>query len=164
MSTITGNGRNNSIHGTSSSDWLYGLGGKDNIDGRAGDDNLSGNDGNDNLVGGSGDDSLYGGHGNDKLTGGNDVAVTGTIDVEGNVGAIGGLAQKASAVRQVGAKYFIVPESQSPDSLAAARAVVGDDVEIITVKTLDDALHVLAGLGGNGDDLGTPGKTYTPPS
>ena len=37
-----------------------------------------------------------------NLLGGLDVAVTGTIDIEGNVGAIGGLPQKVSAVKQVG--------------------------------------------------------------
>ena len=99
-----------------------------------------------------------------ELTGGQRVAITGTINIEGEVGAIGGLAQKASAVRQVGAKYFIVPASQSPESLAAARAVVGDDVTIITVATLDEALAALTKLGGNGDELGTPGKDYTPTS
>ena len=63
MSTVTGNSRNNTLHGTGLSDWMYGLGGKDNIDGRAGDDSISGNDGNDNLIGGTGHDSLYGGAG-----------------------------------------------------------------------------------------------------
>ena len=67
-------------------------------------------------------------------------------------------------MRQAGAKYFIVPASQSPESLAAARAVVGDDVTIITVATLDEALAAMTKLGGNGDKLGKPGKSYTPPS
>ena len=86
------------------------------------------------------------------LTGGIDVAVTGAIDVEGNVRAIGGLSSKASAVDQVGVKYFLVPASQpetGADSLASARAVVGDDVEIIPVATLAEALEVLASLGGD---------------
>lgn len=99
-----------------------------------------------------------------ELTGGQRIAVTGTIDVNGKVGPIGGLPQKASAVRQTGARYFIVPASQSPESLAAARAVVGKDVTIITVSTLDEALAALTKLGGNGGTLGTPGKTYTPPT
>jgi len=99
-----------------------------------------------------------------ELTGGQRIAVTGTIDIHGAVGAIGGLAQKASAVRQAGAKYFIVPASQSPESLAEARAVVGDDVTIITVATLDEAVAAMTKLGGNGDSIGTPGKTYTPSS
>jgi len=97
-----------------------------------------------------------------ELTGGNTVAVTGEIDINGNVGAIGGLAQKASAVRQTGTDYFIVPASQSPESLEAARAVVDGEVEIIPVATLDEALAALADLGGNADDLGQPGLDYVP--
>ena len=98
------------------------------------------------------------------LTGGKRIAITGTIDVNGKVGAIGGLPQKASAVRQTGTKYFIVPASQSPESLAKARQVVGNDVEIIPVATLDEALAAVTRLGGNGDQLGTPGKDYQPAS
>ncbi len=97
-----------------------------------------------------------------ELTGGTTVAVTGEIDIEGNVGAIGGLAQKASAVRQTGTKYFIVPASQSADSLAEARALAGGDVQIIPVATLDEALSALADLGGNADELGQPGKDFQP--
>ncbi len=99
-----------------------------------------------------------------ELTGGTDVAVTGEIDIEGNVGAIGGLAQKASAVRQTGTKFFIVPASQSAESLAAARAVVDGDVEIIPVATLDEALAVLASpkFGGNANEIGQPGKDFVP--
>ena len=99
-----------------------------------------------------------------SLTGGNTVAVTGEINVDGEVGAIGGLAQKASAVRQTGTKYFLVPAGQSEDSIAAAREVVGDDVTIIPVATLDEALQALAGLGGNADDIGQPGEDYVAPS
>jgi PDZ domain-containing protein len=97
-----------------------------------------------------------------ELTGGQRVAVTGTIDVDGKVGAIGGLPQKASAVKQTGTKYFIVPASQSKEEIAAARAVVGDSVQIIPVATLDEALTALAKLGGNADKLGTPGKDFKP--
>lgn len=96
-----------------------------------------------------------------ELTGGRNIAVTGTIDIDGNVGAIGGLPQKASAVRQTGAKYFLVPASQSPESLAAARQVVEGDVEIIPVATLDEALAALGELGGNVDALGQPGANYS---
>jgi len=86
------------------------------------------------------------------LTGGVSVAVTGTIDVEGNVGAIGGLNSKASAVKQVGVKYFLVPVNQGVDGLDGidrARQVVGDGVEIIPVATLQDALDALVRLGGD---------------
>jgi len=83
------------------------------------------------------------------LLGGTDVAVTGTIDLDGAVGAIGGLVQKASAVRQAGLHHFLVPAAQSAQSLADARAVAGDGVEIIPVATVDEALAALARLGGD---------------
>lgn len=96
------------------------------------------------------------------LMGGKRVAVTGTIDLDGNVGAIGGLNSKASAVQQVGVKYFLVPTSQDQqgpdDTIAAARKVVGDDVEIIPVATLDEALAALVRIGGD------PVKLVNPPT
>ena len=82
------------------------------------------------------------------LTGGNKVAVTGTIDVDGNVGAIGGLQSKASAVQQAGAKYFIVPTNQGAADIAAAQAAA-PGVEIIPVSTLDEALAALEKIGGD---------------
>ncbi|MBA3605981.1 MAG: PDZ domain-containing protein [Acidimicrobiia bacterium] len=83
------------------------------------------------------------------LTGGLDVAVTGEITLDGTVGAIGGLPQKVSAVRQVGVEHFLVPATQSDETLARAREIAGDDVEIIPVATLDEALAALAELGGD---------------
>src|SRR5205085_9130207 len=44
-----------------------------------------------------------------NLTGGARVAVTGTIDPNGNVGEIGGIEQKAVAARAAGVTLFIVP-------------------------------------------------------
>jgi Lon-like protease len=82
------------------------------------------------------------------LLGGKRVAVTGTINIRAEVGAIGGLSSKASAVLQSGAKYFLVPTSQGPDDIAKARQVVGDKVEIIPVATLDEALAALQRIGG----------------
>jgi Lon-like protease len=83
-----------------------------------------------------------------ELTGGGRVAVTGTIELDGSVGRIGGLPQKASAVAQTGVDLFLVPAGQS--DLAEAREVVGDDVEIVEVATVDEALEVLAAHGGDG--------------
>ncbi len=97
-----------------------------------------------------------------ELTGGVRVAVTGTIRIDGTVGAIGGLAQKVSAVRQQGATVFIVPTEQGEDDLARAREVAGDDVTIVAVDDLQQALVALADLGGNGLELGRPGADYEP--
>lgn len=86
-----------------------------------------------------------------ELTGGNQVAVTGTIDGLGNVGPIGGIAQKAAAVSDAGADVFIVPAGEADD----ARAHSGD-VRVVGVETLDDALRALDELGGNALALEPP--------
>jgi len=83
------------------------------------------------------------------LLGGRKIAVTGSIDREGNVGAIGGLPQKVSAVRQTGVEVFLVPASQGEETLARAREIAGDAVEIVPVATLDEALAALVELGGD---------------
>ena len=83
------------------------------------------------------------------LLGGKRVAVTGTMNINGEVGPIGGLSSKASAVLQSGAKYFLVPTAQGEDDIAKARLVVGDKVEIIPVATLDEALAALERIGGD---------------
>ena len=84
-----------------------------------------------------------------ELTGGRSVAVTGTIELDGTVGPIGGLRQKASAVAQTGVEVFIVPAAQSEADIEAARLAGGDDLIIITVATLEEALEALEALGGD---------------
>jgi Lon-like protease len=88
-----------------------------------------------------------------QLTGGRNVAVTGTIGLDGTVGPIGGLAQKVSAVHQNGVDVFLVPASQSELSDPAKMQTLIDagrgEVEIIPVATLDEALAVLEDLGGD---------------
>ena len=94
-----------------------------------------------------------------ELTGGADVAVTGTIELDGSVGPIGGLRQKASAVAQAGVDVFLVPgisddaseaQQEAFDAeLDAARRAGGGDVQIIPVRTLDEALDALESLGGD---------------
>jgi PDZ domain-containing protein len=83
------------------------------------------------------------------LLGGKEVAITGTINLDGTVGAIGGLSSKASAVLQNGLKYFLVPVDQGEDDIAKARRVVGDEVQIIPVASIDEILQVLSDLGGD---------------
>jgi PDZ domain-containing protein len=97
------------------------------------------------------------------LLGGNRVAVTGTIDINSKVGAIGGLTSKASAVLQSGAKYFLVPTAQGEEDIANARKVVGDQVEIIPVATLDEALAALERIGGDALPAAATAPTTTAP-
>jgi PDZ domain-containing protein len=98
------------------------------------------------------------------LLGGKRVAVTGTINIRGEVGAIGGLSSKASAVLQSGAKYFLVPTAQGDADIAKAREVVGDKVEIIPVATLDEALAALQRIGGEPLPAAPPVTTDSTPS
>jgi PDZ domain-containing protein len=81
------------------------------------------------------------------LLGGSNVAVTGTIQLDGSVGPIGGLPQKVSAVRQAGIDHFIVPAAQT--DLDEAQEIAGDDVELIPVADVDEALAALEDLGGD---------------
>ena len=87
-----------------------------------------------------------------ELTGGHRVAVTGTIDGQGNVGVVGGVAQKTAVVVDEGYDVFLVPRSEVP--LARERA--GDDVRVIPVDTLREALDALESLGGSGFELASP--------
>lgn len=113
------------------------------------------------------------------LTDGREIAVTGTMRVDGSVGPIGGIRQKVAAVRDADVHYFLVPVDNAADACAAvgdpysaktlaaaaAHASNPDDksgndlpacgdaktgVRIIPVTTLDDALAELRALPGRG--------------
>jgi PDZ domain-containing protein len=79
-----------------------------------------------------------------NLTGGHRVAATGTINLDGTVGDVGGVAQKAVAVRQAGAQVFFVPT----DELKAAQSQAGA-MKVFPVSSLDQALSDLKALGGH---------------
>lgn len=80
-----------------------------------------------------------------SLTGGNKVAATGTIDEYGDVGDVGGVAEKTIAVEDAGARYFIVPEVE----VATARANASSGLRIFGVTTLAQALKDLRSIGGS---------------
>jgi PDZ domain-containing protein len=78
------------------------------------------------------------------LTGGRRVAVTGTITGKGEVGAVGGVEQKAVTARHNHAALMIVPKSE----LADARRGAGK-LQVVGVDTLDEALAALRRAGGD---------------
>ncbi|SOC48835.1 PDZ domain-containing protein [Blastococcus aggregatus] len=80
--------------------------------------------------------------GDQDLTGGALVAGTGTIDLEGEVGPIGGIPLKMVAARDIGADLFLVPAANCDEALAAA----DPGFPLARVATLDDALTALADL------------------
>jgi Lon-like protease len=84
------------------------------------------------------------------LTGGRTIAATGTIEPDGSVGPVGGVAQKTAAVRQAGAVAFLVPHDEYNEALKHA----GPHLKILEVRTLEQALSALRGLGGDLSALG----------
>jgi len=78
----------------------------------------------------------------EDLAKGHRIAGTGTIQTDETIGAIGGVRQKVFAARSVEAEYILVPVDNYPDALTAA----GDDIEIVAVATLQDALDFLDSL------------------
>jgi Lon-like protease len=73
------------------------------------------------------------------LTGGAFVAGTGTIDVDGKVGAIGSIPQKMIGARDAGARFFFTPAKNCAEAVGA----VPDGLRLVKVSTLDGALAAL---------------------
>lgn len=73
------------------------------------------------------------------LVAGRTIAGTGTIDLDGEVGQVGGVDAKVVAARNAGASVFLVPEEE----LALAQEAAGDDLEVIPVGTIEEAIAAL---------------------
>jgi PDZ domain-containing secreted protein/Zn-dependent protease/CBS domain-containing protein len=70
------------------------------------------------------------------LARGRAVATTGTIDLEGRVGPVGGLAQKGAAARAAGADLFLVPDQEVRDAS-------GVGIDVRGVSRLEEAIASL---------------------
>lgn len=79
-----------------------------------------------------------------SLTGDDRVAVTGTIELDGSVGPVGGVRHKTEAAIREGATLFLVP----PDELEVGREAADGRIEVRAVSTLDEALEALRDHGG----------------
>ena len=78
------------------------------------------------------------------LTGGREVAITGSIEPDGSVSPVGGVAQKAVTAHDAGATLMLVPVGEGKE----AREHAGD-MKVVVVRTLDDALRALERAGGD---------------
>ncbi len=76
------------------------------------------------------------------LTQGRRIAGTGTIDVDGNVGPIGGVAQKVAAAESAGASIFLVPRENAADARRVARHIT--IVEVGTAREAIDWLRIVS--------------------
>ncbi len=75
----------------------------------------------------------------ENLLGGRIVAATGSLDADGSVGSVGGVAEKMRAAADIDADIVFVPHAQ----LDIARDGAPDGLQVIGVRTLDDAIDAL---------------------
>jgi PDZ domain-containing protein len=76
------------------------------------------------------------------VDGGNKVAVTGAIELDGDVSAVGGLRQKTIGAERAGVDVFLVPAGEN----AAEARRQAEDVRVLPVRSFQQALRVLATL------------------
>lgn len=81
------------------------------------------------------------------LTDGKIIAGTGEIDPEGIVGPIGGIQQKITGSADAGADVFLAPAANCSDAVT----VSPDDMTIVKVETLEDAVSALESLAAGGE-------------
>ncbi|MEU3616062.1 S16 family serine protease [Streptomyces sp. NPDC006872] len=87
-------------------------------------------------------DKLDGDGSGGDLTGGRSIAGTGTIEADGTVGAVGGVALKTQAARRDGATVFLVPKDECGD----AKSELPKGLRLIPVTTLEGAVSSLVAL------------------
>ncbi|MCX4797215.1 hypothetical protein OG497_24815 [Streptomyces sp. NBC_01242] len=87
-------------------------------------------------------DKLDGDGSGGDLTGGRTIAGTGTIQANGEVGAVGGVSLKTQAARRDGATVFLVPKAECRE----AGAELPKGLRLIPVTTLKGAVSVLQAL------------------
>jgi PDZ domain-containing protein len=87
-----------------------------------------------------------------SLTEGRKIAGTGTIDADGEVGAIGGIRQKMVGAKDAGADFFLAPGANCTDVSGAEP----EGMSVVRVDTFDDALGAVRSIAKNGDAKGLP--------
>ena len=77
----------------------------------------------------------------EDITAGRDIAGTGTIACNGNVGPIGGVGLKVAAAEAKGMDVFLSPEGDFAEARSAAT-----EIEVVSISTFDDAVRYLEDL------------------
>jgi len=75
----------------------------------------------------------------DDITGGKRIAGTGTVNLDGKVGKIGGVKFKVMAAEEAGADLFIVPAENYEEAQEAPA-----NIQLIEVETIDDIIEYLS--------------------
>ena len=82
----------------------------------------------------------------EDITHGLTIAGTGTIDAEGTVGEIGGVAYKLKGSSKK-ADIFFVPSGENYEEAIALQKKKGYDIKIVPVSTFEEALEYLEKIG-----------------
>lgn len=87
----------------------------------------------------------------EDLTKGYQIAGTGTIEVDGTVGPIGGIEQKIVAADKAGAEFFLAPNEKGAKGSNYRAAIktardINTKMKIVPVDTFDDAVKYLEKL------------------
>jgi Lon-like protease len=82
------------------------------------------------------------------VDGGRKIAVTGTLELDGSVGAVGGIKQKTIGVERADIDLFVVPAGEN----AAEARRHADGIRIVPVTTFQQALRTLATLPASAED------------
>lgn len=72
------------------------------------------------------------------LTSGHQVYGTGTLDIDGNVGPVGGVKQKVITAQSAGAEVFLCPKANYEEAMSVA-----SDILIVPVASFEDAYSFL---------------------
>ena len=84
----------------------------------------------------------------EDITGGKKIVGTGTIDIEGNVGEIGGVKYKLIGAVKNKADIFMCPEGNYKEAVSVAKDK-DYDITIVSVSTFDEAIKKLEELNSS---------------
>ncbi|WP_223881137.1 YlbL family protein [Nesterenkonia ebinurensis] len=83
------------------------------------------------------------------LTGGVNWAGTGTVDPDGTVGPIGGVAQKTVGARDEGAEHFLAPRPNCDELVGR----LPGGIEVYGVEDVDQAVEIVEAVRDNDEDF-----------
>lgn len=93
--------------------------------------------------------AIYSKINNVDLTNGKNIAGTGTIDIDGNVGSIGGVKYKLAGAVKDNMDIFIVPNGPNYKEAIKEKKKHNYKIKIYGVNTFDDAINILKKLGNS---------------
>jgi PDZ domain-containing protein len=82
-----------------------------------------------------------------ELTGGRRVAGTGTIDLDGKIGPVGGVKQKMYGARRAGHEWFLVPSENCEQVLGN----IPDGLNVVKVSTIQDSLRAVKAIAADAE-------------